>query len=389
MYVHLKDRQYYEDLYDHHTVEDARRNIIYYDKFYSDFESKLPKDDTIDRPGNAILLNVFYMQVIGDELLARYESRDQYIHECMARDEAKDAQIANARLAEEPYCRHCNKQGLRITDKSLIHRKEGSNYNDPEEVLFMLHCPHCDKTSAFWEDGTAWGVKPDLCPKCNTEMKHKTSRSKQAIIITYTCPSCQHSYKDKMGMSEKKEEPDPDYDKDRIHYTLLDKEFRDKLFEIRRGLKQMADFGKEWKEREDNKNVYDAIKKLKKPKIAEITPLLQPTLEKAGYCELSLDKPVIGKDVFVGFNCLDTKSGRDDYDSKKILEKLIKKNLENTNWRLMSEGISYRLGYLNGRLRAYEREEDLKQLVLKSKKLVKPKINGTESDSGLRSEHSV
>ncbi len=36
----------------------------------------------------------------------------------------------------------------------------------------------------------------------------------------------------------------------------------------------------------------------------------------------------------------------------------------------MSDGIHYRLGYLSGRLRAYEREEDLKNLVMKSKKLM-------------------
>lgn len=41
----------------------------------------------------------------------------------------------------------------------------------------------------------------------------------------------------------------------------------------------------------------------------------------------------------------------------------------------MSDDISYRLGYLNGRLRAYERGEDLKELVIKSKNL-KPKSEG-------------
>lgn len=77
----------------------------------------------------------------------------------------------------------------------------------------------------------------------------------------------------------------------------------------------------------------------------------------------------MGRDVFIGFNCLDSKSDREDYDSRKALEKLIKKTLEHTNWRLMSDGISYWLGYLNGRLRAYEREEDLKELVMKTRKL--------------------
>ena len=44
----------------------------------------------------------------------------------------------------------------------------------------------------------------------------------------------------------------------------------------------------------------------------------------------------------------------------------------------MSDGISYRLGYLNGRLRAYEREEDLKELVVKTKKL-KPKQTSSKA----------
>lgn len=80
----------------------------------------------------------------------------------------------------------------------------------------------------------------------------------------------------------------------------------------------------------------------------------------------------MGKDVFVGFSCLDSKSDREDYDSRKTLKKLVDEVLVDTNWRLMSDGISYRLGYLNGRLRAYEREEDLKGLVVKRGKF-KPK----------------
>src|ERR1035438_4866321 len=137
-YVHLKNRKYYEDIYDSHTVENARRGMVYYEDFYSKLEKKLPKDDKIDRPGNAVVLNLFYMQTVGDELLNRYENRDQRINEWIARDEAKDEQITTARLAEEPYCKHCSKQGLRIIDKSLMHRKDNAKYDDPEEVMFML-----------------------------------------------------------------------------------------------------------------------------------------------------------------------------------------------------------------------------------------------------------
>lgn len=60
--------------------------------------------------------------------------------------------------------------------------------------------------------------------------------------------------------------------------------------------------------KEENKHIYDAIAELKKLKITELTPLLQPKIEKAGYVELSLDKPEIGKIAYVNFSCLDSKS---------------------------------------------------------------------------------
>ena len=372
MYKRLKERKYYEDLYDKFTVEDARRRMVYYEDFYTEFESKLPKGETLDKPGNAFLLNVFYMETVGNDLLNRYENRDTKIIEWIARDEAKDEQISNARLTEEPYCHHCGKHGLRITDKSLMHRGENYNIDDPEEVLFMLQCPHCNKNSAFWEDGTAWKVKPTACPKCQSEVTHKTTKTKKTITITYTCKSCGHSFKDKMDLSSKKEIPNPNFDKDRAHFCLQDKEFRDRLFKMREDFRGMAELGKKFKEREDNKHIYDAVKEMKKPKIAELVPLLAPVLEKAGYIEFHLDKPEMGRDVYVGFSCLDSKPEREDYDSRKTLKKLVEGTLSSTNWRLMSDGISYRLGYLNGRVKAYEGEEALKELVIKSGKL-KPK----------------
>jgi hypothetical protein len=195
-------------------------------------------------------------------------------------------------------------------------------------------------------------------------MESKSNRRADVITTTYTCPDCAHTYKDKLDLKHEEEPTDPDYEEDRRIYCLQDEAMRKEHQDAKFRFEDLIRFGKEMKEKEDNKHIYDAMKEIKKPKIAELTPLLQPLLEKAGYIELSLDKPEMGKDVFVGFNCLDTKSDRNDYDSKKELEKLVKKGLEDTNWRLMSDGISYRLGYLNGRVRAYEREEDLKKLAL-------------------------
>lgn len=360
---YVKERSYYEDLYDRLTVETARRGMRYYEDFYKDFEDKLPKNEKIDRPGNAFLLNVFYMETVGNDLLRRYEERESTITGWVARDEAKDTQLENARLTEEPTCCHCSKQGLRIISKDLMHRSEKAEYDDPEAVLITLRCTHCQMNSAFWEDGSVWMPKSNICPKCSNELVHKAAKTKTAITFTYSCTSCKYSFKEKLDLRDKKEEVDPNFSKDRTHFCLRDTEFHDRLFKMRHDFLEMARLGKEFKEKEDNKHIYDAIKEMKRPKIAELSSILSPSLKKAGYIELSLDKPELGKDVFVGFNCLDGKSDRSDRDSEKTLKRTIESALSGTNWRLMSNGINYRLGYLSGRLRAYEREEDLKKLV--------------------------
>lgn len=53
--------------------------------------------------------------------------------------------------------------------------------------------------------------------------------------------------------------------------------------------------------------------------------------------------------------------------------------------RFFAYRIHYRLGCLSGRLRAYEREEDLKNLIMKSKKLIEKRTsNETVSGKGSR-----
>lgn len=71
----------------------------------------------------------------------------------------------------------------------------------------------------------------------------------------------------------------------------------------------------------------------------------------------------IKKDVIIEFTVQDDKAGRGEYDSRNKLRKILKKKLLNTNWRLMSDGIYYKLGILSGRLRGCENEEDLLKIV--------------------------
>lgn len=102
--------------------------------------------------------------------------------------------------------------------------------------------------------------------------------------------------------------------------------------------------------------------------IPSASSLLAPAVTKTGYSEFKLGEPQIGREVMVPFGCLDTKPERESYDSRTGLKKLITDTLAGTNWRLMSDGIHHRLGYLSGRLRAYESEDDLRKLIEKEAK---------------------
>lgn len=380
MYLHLKERQYYEDNYDRLTVEGGRHDHERFKRFYSELLEKLPDQDP-KHQGFIMMMNAAYVELAGIHLLNRYDSREQSIRDSMTKDQAKDVQITQAHLKVDPICQHCDQTGLRIIDKTLLHRGKDYHYDDPEEVLFTLRCPSCKKNSAYWEDGSSWERRHTYCPKCKAVMDEQTDRKDDIITTTYSCPDCNHSYKDELDLSPKEEVVDPDFEKDRAIYCLEDDKTRKELRDARTRFERMAEFGKELKEREENKHIYEAMAQIKKPKIAELSEILSPALDKAGYIEFTLDKPEIGKDVFVGFNCLDSKSDREDYESRKSLEKLITKTLDETNWRLMSDGVRYRLGYLSGRLRAYEREEDLKNLASKSRKLKQRRKSGSTRKS--------
>ncbi len=128
---------------------------------------------------------------------------------------------------------------------------------------------------------------------------------------------------------------------------------------------QLSKLVKDWEEKETHKELYEKLAKIKKLTIAELQKLLVPALKRKEYTKLELLKPEIGKYVVAGFSVQDSKVSRGEHDSKMQLQRTIRKALENTNWRLMSGGVNYRLGIISGRLRGYENEEDLLSLILK------------------------
>lgn len=388
MRTYLQDRNHYEDRYDDITIGICRQQERICSDAYREAKQKLKlltgKDKDKD-PEQELLkvFNLHYCLMVEWRAGERWEEREQEIQNMMGGDQSKDQQLAEARLTPEPSCMHCGKTGLRIISKDLMHRGEHYKFDDPEEVLIMLECPACEKRSAFWQDCTPWERRAAECPKCSAPMQETSKRSNKSIVTSYNCPTCNHSYKDTLNLSAPKKEkdpPDPNYEEDKARFCLTDEKGKEYLT-AKRNLEQFKSVMSDVQEHEDNKHIYDAMKEVKKPKIAELNTILSPELEKADFTEFSLGKPEVEKDVTVEFNCLDSKPDRSDRDSRKLLAKTIDDALEDTNWRLAGKSIDYRLGYLTGRLRAYEREEDIRNLVIKTQSLTEKKSLSRKNDN--------
>lgn len=360
MYAHLKNRQYYEDRYDGSTVAACRSGEQLVNKTFKAMEKNLPKNERADKlPGWYLEYSKFYFFFVEARAAERAENRDATIAKWMEEDQAKDDKLAAAHIAGATYCRACGKD-TRVVSKDYM-RRDGHKDDD---IFIMFECDNCNKRMALWQDGTEWEGAKHVCKECGGSTVSKHAKENNVIIWTETCEKCGHVETDSIGLSDTKEsEPvDPFLELDRKRFvfdsSMMDK-FKQKLSHFERAAKLSASV----EDKVQHADVYDGIKQVKKLKIAQLKELLEPIFAKDGYSDFKLGDPQIGREFTLDFSCLDTKDDREEYQSKKTLHKAIEKALVETNWRLMSAGIKYRLGYLTGSLRAYETEEDIKKLV--------------------------
>lgn len=365
MFTHLKDRQHYEDRYDSGTVEQCRSGERIVNQTFAEMDKKLPNSEKKGRQaGWYLMYSQLYFNFVETVAAARRHSREKRIAEWMEADEQKDRRLADAKMAKIPFCRSCGKDMEQIS-KDYMPRDRGSSKDREDDILFMFECKPCNKRLAVWQDGAEWEHEEPHCEKCSAVMKSKSAKKFGVITTTNTCTKCDHIDKFELDLNAKEEpaEPaDPYYELDRKRFCF-DEEMESKYKQKLQHLIRMAKLELENNEHVEHVDVYEAVKDIKQLKIAQLSDLLREALEKAGYREFKLGEPELGQQVAIGFNCLDDKPDRKEYDSKKGLQKLLNKTLEETNWRLISNGVDYRLGYLSGRLRAHEKEEDLKKLI--------------------------
>lgn len=357
MEKHLKSQQYYINLYDRHTVERCR-DLIRIRASKPDREPALLNGE---KPPKELVETVSMAAL---EWMLMFEKGNRYIH----KEETIERWAADAREADDIYDSAKAPESIRCltcrSAVSVVHKDLWGGYKEPYRVLFMYECPNkCRPLRAFYNDGEEWKYRTEPCPKCGGRLNSEDKTTKEKFITYYKCSSCTFTKTDELERTaNRKEELDPNFDADRAKFCLS-KEGGEKWRQELVNMEQMKKLVDEFKERDKNKEVYDKIAKLKKLTVIELEKLLIPALEKDNYVHLKLADPEIDKIVAVPFVVQDAKSGRDGRASEYDLKRLLKKMLEDTNWRLMSDGVSYRLGVLSGRLRGYESEDDLIKLI--------------------------
>ncbi len=320
MIKHLKSKLEYIDRYDRLTVEDCRQRESVY--------TKIQENDSLGKEARILLSNIGIYFDLLYATLQWYENKKKTIDEWMRVDQWKDQLLENAVTPEKIRCLQC---GIitELKDK-LIH-----DWGEEAKVrvLFTFRCPKgCLPHRAFFSDGE--------------EYKKRITSPTAAAELNITEPDMK---------------PDLDYAKDRERFCLTDKEAEIRSREQFHHERTIR-LSKEREERDKRQELYDVAAQFKRLTIADLEKLLAPRLEAVGFIKFRFDNPNTGKIFSVPLIVHDGKSERTDVKGIKDIERIIKNALADSNWRLMSNGVTYRLGILTAMLRAYETEEDLLHL---------------------------
>lgn len=364
---YLNDEQHYVDLYDLLTIKEClgwEKNIIKGNlpKYNG---KKIPKEQ---EPALKKFLVEFPLYFIKGE---NYIKKAERIREWTENDRQKQEKYDNATEPLNISCLSCGDE-MRSTSKELY-----DFTNESLRVLFFFECPTCKKRRGVFDTGEEFKSHEQLCPKCQYPVKTTVSKREGKAVWTTKCSHCDYKNVEVDDFDEWKKQRDKERKEDeallqkyRGKYCLPEKEGQE-FIHAKNSINQFHQILEDHKRKETDP-AYGKAKQLKKLSVIELEKLLNKVLEKEKYIKLILDKPEIGLYVIVPFTVQDADTSRKKYDSTHKLQKVIKAVLEKTNWRLMSEGISYRLGYVYGRLKGYEREEDLANLVRKIKEQDKP-----------------
>ena len=370
---YLKDQQYYIDRYDLGTIEEYLKWYWdmkdSFDKHRNNKEFKKYTDEEFEEEVGKVLHR--FMLVIKTQ---RFQNKQKTIEKWMEDDQILQEKQDNTSTPEGITCPICGRE-MKLMMKDLH-----DTYGKEPKMWFMFECKKCNKRRAINEDGSEWKHEKPKCPKCKGILKTENKYEGDITTFIEECPKCGYKNVDVSDHKKWKLEQEAKKKRDKM---LLEK-YRDEFCLNEEKGKEMIElmevlsFAHEVHQFEASKYDDPAFEKgmsINKIGIAELEKLLIEMLEKEKYIKFSTDKPEIDRYVIVPFSLQDSDGSRSKRDNLRDLEKLIGKTLEGTNWRLLGNSLMSRLGFISGRLKGYEQEEDLLEISGYKKEREKRKLD--------------
>lgn len=372
-YKYLKDEQYYIDRYDLLTIKECIQAVKTFQEVY---QESLKNEEVKDIPEKEKIKAFNYL--LNTRLFAlkasEYQNKKELVQKWIDQDRIEQEKYDTTPEPQGILCPHC-KSSMFVVTKHL----EGFT-DKPLRVMFLFRCTACKKQEWVYDNREVRVSKPDLCSKCNKEINVTHKKKGQVITWTRKCKHCGHTETEVDDFEKshaeylKKEQEDKELlEKFRAEFCLTDEKGKEYIETL-----EALDVAHEAYEEEVQKydsQAYQYAVQLNKISIVDLEKLLSERVGKAKYIKLSFDKPEIGEHVIVPFIVQDADSSRKENIRVAELKKLIDDALEGTNWRLMGDYMSSRLGYISGRLKGYEREEDFFKLSGKQKEPKPSKID--------------
>jgi len=383
---YLKPEQHYIDRYDLSTIYKTLDIVDVYQKTYQEMVKDPRNTESPTQTRNH--LNRMLYDHLFYYLTHRYEKKKGQISEWVEKDRRQQDMYDNTPAPEDIHCK-CGAVMQSGTFKDLRSNSDDENLR----MLFFFDCPNCKKRKAVYDNGEEWIVKPKICPNCSKKINETITRKRDVLTIITTCKACGYTNKEVDDFNKrhaeweiqhaKEEQKDKALLEKYRHLFCLTEEQGQAGLNEREALEVAVVIQKEEQEKYDSQE-YTQTSQLKRLKFTDLEQRLIEPLTKAKFIKFTLDKPEDGPGFIVPFSVQDANSDRSGRTSEYELRQLIKELLKDTNWRLMTGHISYRLGYLSGRIRGYDSEEDLMQLY----KQDQPKKSTSKITQEMRDKHT-
>jgi len=351
---HRKSKEYYSKLYDQHTVEECRHTEARHVDLdpSSDDYPKMEKYKELDYKEYMVLWLSLYFTA-GE----RYLNKAETIQKWIRRDKQKDKKLKESEPPNNITCDTCG-EAMTNTDKEL------DNTSNPE-IMFFFECPNGHVPHKFvYADGTTRTKDSRSCPDCGADLKENSTREDEVITTEYNCSKCDYTDEMTLDLNTSDDDEDPNFEHDRERFCL-DKEVGERYRKSRQNLIDFHELAEEMEDKRKHEEEVKRAEKIERLTVPNIKDRMRNFFEGRDLQAISFeDLNVNPRATYMPFSVEDPEANQDNNRECRLkLKKEIVAELEDANWRLMSDGISYKLGIMSGCLRVYESDDDIYNLV--------------------------